>query len=492
MAKYDANLIVIGAGSAGLVASYIGAAVKAKVILIEESEMGGDCLNRGCVPSKALIASAKFLHQLRRASDYGVKTAAAEFDFADVMQRVRAIIDAIAPHDSVARYESLGVEVIRGRARITSKRSVTVNGRELTARAIIIATGGRPFIPPIDGIAQVDALTSDTVWGLRELPKRLLVLGGGPIGCELAQCFARFGSQVTVVEMLPQIMVREDSEIAAAIADTFAAEGIDLRTGHRALRIEVDGEVKRLHCARVDGGGDGGDGGDGVDGDKVAFEFDQLLVAVGRAANLNDFGLQELGVPVSDRRTIDANDYLQAGYPSIYACGDVVGPYQFTHAASHQAWYATVNALFAPFKKFKVDYRVMPWATYTDPEVARVGLNELDAQAAGIDYEVTRYDLAKLDRALTDGHARGTVKVLTAPGKDNILGATIIGAHAGDLIAEFVLAMRHGLGLNKILGTIHAYPTWMEANKFAAGNWKRAHAPAWALNLLEKFHRWRR
>jgi len=289
--------------------------------------------------------------------------------------------------------------------------------------------------------------------------------------------------------MLPQIMIREDAEIAAAIADTFTAEGIDLRVGHRALRIEVDGEVKRLHCARVDGGdGDGGDGG----GEKVAFEFDQILVAVGRAANINDFGLQELGVPISARGAVDANAYLQAGYPSIYACGDVVGPYQFTHAASHQAWYATVNALFAPLKKFKVDYRVMPWATYTDPEVARVGLNELDARDAGVAYEVTRYDLAKLDRALTDGHARGTVKVLTAPGKDKILGATIIGAHAGDLIAEFVLAMRHNLGLNKILGTIHAYPTWMEANKFAAGNWKRAHAPALALQLLKKFHRWRR
>jgi len=484
--KYDANLIVIGAGSAGLVSAYIGAAVKAKVILIEEAEMGGDCLNRGCVPSKALIASAKLLHQIKRASDYGIKTAAAEFDFADIMQRVQSIIDAIAPHDSAARYESLGVEVIAGRARLTSPHSVTVNGRELRARAIIIATGGRPFVPPIDGIEQVNALTSDTIWQLRELPKRLLVLGGGPIGCELAQCFARFGSQVTVVEMLPQIMIREDTEIAAHIADTFAAEGIDLRVGHRAVRVAVDGGVKKLHC-RVDGGGDG-DGG----GETVAFEFDEILVAVGRAAKLDGFGLRELGVPISARRTIDANAYLQAGYPSIYACGDVAGPYQFTHAASHQAWYATVNALFAPLKKFKVDYRVMPWATYTDPEVARVGLNELDASAAGVDYEVVRYDLAKLDRALADGHARGQVKALTVPGKDKILGATIIGAHAGDLIAEFVLAMRHNLGLNKILATIHAYPTWMEANKFAAGNWKREHAPAWALRWLERFHGWRR
>jgi len=484
--KYDANLIVIGAGSAGLVSAYIGAAVKAKVILIEEAEMGGDCLNRGCVPSKSLIASAKFLHQIKRAPEYGIKSASADFDFADLMRRVHSVIDTIAPHDSAERYASLGVEVIAGSARLTSPHSVSVNGRELRARAIIVATGGRPFIPPIDGLDQVDALTSDTIWGLTALPARLLVLGGGPIGCELAQCFARFGSRVTMVEMLPQIMIREDPEIAAEIAATLAAEGVDLRVGHRAEKVMVEGGVKTLRCRRH------GDGDDSGDGDPVDIEFDSILVAVGRAARLDGFGLRELGIPVSRRRTLEVNGYLQAGYPSVYACGDVAGPYQFTHAASHQAWYAAVNALFAPFKKFKVDYRVMPWATYTDPEVARVGLNELDASAAGVKYEVTRYDLSKLDRALADGHARGCVKVLTAPGKDRILGATIIGAHAGDLIAEFVLAMRHGLGLNKILGTIHAYPTWMEANKFAAGNWKREHAPAWALNLLEHFHRWRR
>ncbi len=483
--KYDANLIVIGAGSAGLVSAYIAAAVKAKVILIEQAEMGGDCLNRGCVPSKALIASARLLHQIKRAADYGIKSASAEFDFADVMARVQSIIQAIAPHDSVERYTSLGVEVIQGRGEITSPHSVKVRAhdggeRELRARGIIIATGGQPFVPPIEGMEQVDVLTSDNIWELNELPPRLLVLGGGPIGCELAQCFARFGSAVTIVEMLPQIMIREDEEIAAGIAATFAAEGIDLRTGHRAEKVLVEGEggEKILRCDHH--------------GARVDLAFDQILVAVGRTAQLENYGLQQLDVPVSKRRTIEVNDYLQAGYPSVYACGDVAGPYQFTHAASHQAWYASVNALFAPFKKFRVDYRVMPWATYTDPEVARVGLNELDAKQRGVPYEVTRYDLAKLDRALTDGHAEGVVKVLTVPGKDKILGATIVSAHAGDLIAEFVLAMRHGLGLNKILGTIHAYPTWMEANKFAAGNWKREHAPEWGLRLLERFHRWRR
>ena len=483
MKKYDANLIVIGAGSGGLVSAYIGAAVKAKVILIEQEAMGGDCLNRGCVPSKALIASAKFLHQIKHSPRYGIRSASAEFDFADIMTRVQSIIEAIAPHDSVERYQSLGVEVIKGRAELASPHRVRVkdrqgNERELSARGIIIATGGEPFVPPIEGIQQADILTSDTLWGLKALPEKLLVLGGGPIGCELAQCFARFGSRVSVVEMLPQIMIREDPEIAAGIAETFAAEGIDLRLSHRAEKIYLKNGKKILRCNHQ--------------GAQVDIEFDQMLVAVGRTARLEGYGLRELDIPLSQRRTIEVNDYLQAGYPSVYACGDVVGPYQFTHAAAHQAWYASVNALFAPFKKFKVDYRVMPWATYTDPEVARVGLNELDAKARGVIYEVTRYDLAELDRALTDGHAEGTVKVLTVPGKDKILGATIVGAHAGDLIAEFVLAMRHGLGLNKILGTIHAYPTWMEANKFAAGNWKREHAPQWALTLLEKFHRWRR
>ena len=483
MNKYDANLIVIGAGSAGLVSAYIAAAVKAKVILVEHAEMGGDCLNRGCVPSKSLIASARLLHQIKRSADYGIKSASAEFDFAEVMARVQSIIKTIAPHDSVERYTSLGVEVIQGWGEITSPHSVKVrdadgNERTLSARGIILATGGEPFVPPIEGIDAVDVLTSDNIWELKELPSKLLVLGGGPIGCELAQCFARFGSRVTVVEMLPQIMIREDEEIAASIADTFASEGIDLRLGHRAEKVRVENGKKILRCDH--------------DGEPVDIEFDQILVAVGRTARTENYGLRQLDIPISKRRTIEVNDYLQAGYPSVYACGDVAGPYQFTHAAAHQAWYASVNALFSPFKKFKVDYRVIPWATYTDPEVARVGLNELDARQRGVPYEVTRYDLAKLDRALTEGHAHGVVKVLTVPGKDKILGATIVGVHAGDLIAEFVLAMRHGLGLNKILGTIHAYPTWMEANKFLAGNWKREHAPQWALNLLEKFHRWRR
>ena len=483
MKKYDANLIVIGGGSAGLVSAYIGAAVRARVILIEQAEMGGDCLNRGCVPSKALIASAKLLHQIKRAADYGIHAARAEFNFAEVMARVHKVVQTIAPHDSVERYTKLGVEVIQGRAKITSPHAVRVTThdgarRDLTARGIIIAVGGMPFVPPIEGLDPAEVLTSDNIWKLRELPKRLLVLGGGPIGCELAQCFIRFGSEVIIVEQDAQIMAREDAEIAGAIAKTFTKEGIDLRMRHRAAEVVRRGGQQFLQCE--------------YENKPVEIEFDRMLVAVGRAARLEGYGLRQLDLPISDRRTIKVNDYLQAGYPSIYACGDAVGPYQFTHSASHQAWYAAVNALFSPFKKFKINYRALPWVTYTDPEVARVGLNELEAKAQGVKYEITRYDLSMLDRAVTDGHARGVVKVLTIPGKDKILGATIVGAQAGELIGGLTLAMRHNLGLNKILQTIHAYPTWMEANKFTAGNWKRAHAPEWALRALEKFHRWRR
>ena len=478
MSDFDANLVVIGAGSAGLVSAYIGAAVKAKVILIEKGKMGGDCLNTGCVPSKSLIASAKLFHQINHSKNWGIHTASASFDFRDIMARVKKVIQTIEPHDSVERYTGLGVEVIQGEATIKSPTQVEVNGRTINTRNIIIASGAEPFVPPIEGLDQVSYLTSDNIWELEELPGRMVILGGGPIGCELAQCFARLGSQVTVVEMLPQIMIREDPEIAKFIADRFVEEGVNILTGHKAVKVETNNGTKILHCDH--------------DCNPVEVEFDQILVAVGRAPRSTGYGLQEVNIPISNKRTIETDEYLQAGYPSIYACGDVVGPYQFTHLAAHQAWYAVVNALFRPIKRFKVDYRVIPWATYTDPEVARVGLNELDAKERNVPYEVTRYELGGLDRALADGHAEGVVKVLTVPGKDKILGATILGSHAGELIAEFVLAMKYGLGMNKILGTIHAYPTWMEANKYAAGNWKKDHAPQWALNLLEKFHRWRR
>ena len=478
MKKYDANLIVIGAGSGGLVTAYIAAAIKAKVILIEMGDMGGDCLNTGCVPSKSLIASAKYIHDIRNSENFGIRKAECEFDFADIMARVHSIIDSLRPHDSVERYTSLGVDVIKGEATILSRHKVQVNGNTYTARSIVIAAGAEPLVPPIEGLDDTGFHTSDTIWGITELPRKMVVLGGGPIGCELAQCFARFGSEVTLVEMTNRILIREDPEFSNHILKRFATEGVRVMTSHKAVRAERRGDARVLVCEGP--------------GKTEEIEFDTLLLALGRAARIEGYGLDSLKIPISPQRRVEVNEYLQAGYDNIYAVGDVTGPYQFTHAASHQAWYACVNALFSPFKKFKADYSVLPWATYTDPEVARVGLNELEAKEQNVPYEVTTYSLSELDRAKADGHPEGSIKILTVPGKDRILGVTIMGKHAGDLIAEFVLAMRHGLGLNKILGIIHSYPTWMEANKFAAGNWKKAHAPGWALNLLRKYHGWRR
>jgi pyruvate/2-oxoglutarate dehydrogenase complex dihydrolipoamide dehydrogenase (E3) component/uncharacterized membrane protein YdjX (TVP38/TMEM64 family) len=473
-ASFERNLVVIGAGSAGLVSAYIAAAVRAKVTLIEKHRMGGDCLNTGCVPSKALIKTARVLSQIRNASKYGIRSASATFDFAEVMERVQRVVATVEPHDSVERYTQLGVECVRGEAKITSPWTVAVEGRTLTTRAIVIAAGGRPIVPALPGLEKIEVLTSDNVWELREQPQRLVVLGGGPIGCELAQAFARLGSKVTQVEMLPRLMTREDPDVAEMIAARWKEEGIDLRLRHRALRVEG----KTLVCEH--------------EGREVRFEFDRLLCALGRVANTAGYGLEELGIPLGPGRTVQTNEYLQTVYPNIYACGDVAGPYQFTHTASHQAWYAAVNALFAPFRRYRADYSVIPWATFTDPEVARVGLNETEAKERNIPYEVTTYGIDELDRAIAESEAHGMVKVLTAPGRDRILGATIVGEHAGELIVEFIAAMKHGFGLNRILGTIHVYPTFAEANKSAAGAWKRAHAPAGALRLLERFHSWMR
>ena len=477
-AKFDHNLVVIGAGSGGLVSAYIAAAVKAKVTLIEKHQMGGDCLNTGCVPSKALLRSAKFLSHVGRAKEFGMDSANAEFDFAAVMERVHQVIADIEPHDSVERYSGLGVDVIQGEARITSPWTVEVNGETLTTRDIVIATGGRPRVPGIPGIEEVGYLTSDTMWAIRELPERLLVLGGGPIGSELTQAFARFGSKVTVLQRGDRILPKEDVEFSQMLMDQFRAEGIDLRLEHSPVEFKiVDGE-KIAVCEHA--------------GETVEIAFDQLLVAIGREARVEGFGLEELGVPIAKAGTVEVNEYLQTNFPNIYAVGDVAGPYQFTHVAAHQAWYAAVNALFGSFKKFKADYSVIPWSTFTEPEVARVGINEQEAKEQGIDYEVTTFGIDDLDRAIAEGEAHGAVKVLTVPGKDKILGVTIAGEHAGDIISEFVLAMRHGLGLNKILGTIHIYPTLAESNKYVAGEWKRAHAPQGLLEWVRKFHAWRR
>ncbi len=476
--KFDYNLVAIGAGSGGLVSAYIAAAVKAKVALIEKDKMGGDCLNTGCVPSKALIRSAKMASYARRAEEFGFKSGEVDYDFAEVMERVQRVIEKVEPHDSVERYTELGVECYTGAATITSPWTVEVNGQTLTTRNIIIATGARPLVPPIKGLDQVDYLTSDNLWQLRENPGRLVVLGGGPIGSEMTQAMARLGAEVTQVEMAPRIMGREDPEVSAYVQKQFETEGISVLTGHTAREVVQEDKQNVLLCD--------------ADGETVRIPFDHILIAVGRHANVTGFGLEELGVEIAERGTVAVDPLLRTNFPNIFAVGDVAGPYQFTHTAAHMAWYAAVNALFGGFKSFKVDYSVIPWATFTDPEVARVGLSEDEAKAQETPYEVTRYGLDDLDRAIADSEDHGWVKVLTKPGSDKLLGVTIVGSHAGDLLAEYVLAMKHGLGLNKILGTIHTYPTMSEANKAAAGEWKKAHAPEKLLAWVEKFHRWRR
>jgi len=479
---FDRNLIVIGAGSAGLVSAYIAATVKAKVTLIEKHKMGGDCLNTGCVPSKALIKSARLAWHDKEADKYGFDAIRSDFRFSKLMARVHKVIEKIEPHDSVERYTELGVDCRQGEARIVSPWEVEIRNGDstetLTARSIIIASGARPFVPPIPGIEDMDILTSDNLWELQEQPGRLVVLGGGPIGCELAQTFARLGSQVMQVEMLPRIMPREDDDAAALVTAALRESGVDVMTEHKAVRFAREGDDKVLYVEH--------------NGEEKRLTFDAVLVAVGRRANTDGLGLDALNLPTNGNGTVTVNEQLQSRYPNIYACGDVAGPYQFTHTAAHQAWYAAVNALFGSLKRFKVDYRVIPWATFTDPEVARVGLNEQDAEEQGVDYEVTRYGIDDLDRAIADSNDHGFVKVITARGSDKILGVTIVGSGASDLIAEYVLAMKHGLGLNKILGTIHIYPTMAEANKFAAGEWKKAHKPEGVLRWVERFHNWRR
>ena len=472
--RFDYNLIVIGGGSAGLVTSYIAAAVRAKVALIERDKMGGECLNTGCVPSKTLIRSARLLADARDSSRFGIRSLRAEYDFKDLMARVRDVIATIAPHDSRERYRELGVDCIAGEARVVSPWEVEVDGRRLSARALVIATGSRPIVPKLPGLDAIDYVTTDILWSLDTQPKELVILGGGPIGCELAQAFRRIGSNVTVVEMAPQLLGREDTDAAAQVTKALSeTDAVRVATSCKAVRCEGNGSDGVLICEQ--------------EGREVGFEFDRLLLALGRSPNVDSTDLKELGVALSEKGNIVTDPFLRTNFPSISVCGDVAGAYQFTHVASHQAWYAAVNSLLRPFWSFRADYSVIPWCTFTDPEVARVGLSEAEAKEQGIDVEVTRYDIGELDRAITDGEAHGFVKVLTSPGSDKIRGATVVGSHAGELIAEFVLAMKHGLGLNKLLGTIHVYPTMMEANRHTAGAWKRAHAPEKLLRWLGRY-----
>ena len=470
MPRYDNNLIVIGGGSAGLIAALIGATVRARVTLVERDRMGGDCLYTGCVPSKAFIRAARAAHEVRTAGRFGIHGQAPVVDFAVVMKRVRDVIAAIEPKDSPERYTGLGVQCIAGEARIEDSHHVRVRTAEgertLSSRAIVLATGAAPFVPPVPGLRECEPLTSDSVWSLDSLPERLLVLGGGPMGCELAQSFSRLGSRVTLMDMEDRLLPREDPETSALLEGVFRRERIDVRLGHRAVRVDAEGRGGRLYARTIDTEGT----------TEVELPFDEILVAVGRRPGNREW-LEEAGIATNQDGSIVVDAHLRTSLPGVYACGDAVGPYQFTHMASHQAWYAAVNALFGRFWKFSVDYAVVPWATFTDPEVARVGLSQTQAEARGVPVEVVRYGLDDLDRALTEGAATGWVKVLVKPGTDRILGAQVVGDGAGEIIAEFVLAMRHGLGLKKLLSTIHIYPTRMEAVKSAAGAWRRRHAP---------------
>lgn len=476
--SFDYNLVVIGAGSGGLVSAYIAAAIKARVALIEKKDMGGDCLNTGCVPSKALIKSAKVLALAKRAKDFGFRSGQFDFNFAEVMERVQTVIQTIAPHDSMERYQALGVDCIQGEAKIISPFEVAVGDRRLTTRNIIVATGAAPLIPNIAGLEKIQYLTSDTIWKLRTQPKKLLVLGGGPIGCELAQTFQRLGSLVTIVDIAQGILNREDDDVGQHISEVLRNEGVTIVSGAKAKAFEIDAQGKRLIAESEQG--------------DITLDFDELLLALGRSPRTTGFGLEELGVRIQPRGTIEHDAFLRTNIPNLYCVGDVAGPYQLTHAAAHQAWYAAVNSLFSPFKSFRADYRVMPRVTFTDPEIATVGLTEKEALEKGIPFELTRFPMDDLDRAIAESENQGFIKVLTVPGKDKILGATVVATHAGESFIELVTAMRHGIGLNKILGTIHPYPTFSEANKYAAGQWRRAHAPQRILSLLEKFHGWRR
>lgn len=483
-ARYDRNLVVIGGGAAGLITAYIAAATRAKVTLVEAGRMGGECLNTGCVPSKALIRSARLAQQIRQAADFGLGPAGPVVDWRRVMQRVQDVVQAIAPHDSVERYTALGVEVLQGQARLIDPWTVEVRlhdggTRRLTTRAVVLATGARPVVPAIPGIESVGSLTSETLWeALAQLdaaPRRLLVLGGGPMGCELAQALQRLGSQVTLLEQGPRLLMREDEDVAAFARQTLEREGVHVLTGRRALHFERAGATRCLW----------------LESDASAIEFDTLLCATGRQPRLEGLGLEELGI-TAQPTTLEVNACLQTVWPHIYVAGDIASPIPTTPVAAHQAWYAAINALFGSLRRFKVDYRVVPQAIYLDPEIARVGLTEVQARQQGVAYELTRFELGALDRAVTDGTTAGYVKVLTVPGKDRLLGATVVGAHAAELLPQFTLALRHGLGLNALLRTMHAYPTLGEMSRQLAGQWRRNHVPRWIYPWLERYHAWRR
>ena len=453
--KYD--LIVIGGGSGGLVCAAGGAGLGAKVALIEKKKLGGDCLNTGCVPSKALLRSAHIIHDFKKAKTYGIKESHIQFDFSDIMARVKAIQKAIEPHDSPERFHSLGVDVKFGAYTFKNPHELTNGEETLYGKRIVIATGSSPFVPPIPGCEEKKCLTSDSLWHLTTLPKRLVVIGGGPIGSEVAQAFARFGSQVTLIDMAHGILPREDLDLKNFVQKAFLEEGIQFRFNAQLKKVH---HSSSSHTVTFE-----------YQGKEETLECDGIFVSVGRKPNVGGLELDKVGI-ATHKGGIVINLYCQTTLPHVYACGDVAGPYQFTHFADYQARLILRNALFPG--KTKADYRVVPWCTYTDPELARVGLSQTEAQQKNIPHDVFTYDLSDLDRAVCDSQGQGMVKVLTQKGKDQILGAAIVGFHAGDLLQEFVFAMKHNLGLKSISQTIHPYPTMSEATRRVSDLWMKS------------------
>ncbi len=473
--KFDYNLVVIGGGAAGLVSSIIASTVNAKVALIEQHTMGGDCLNTGCVPSKTILAIARKIRSAEKLSSTGFirEPIHIAVDFNAIKSKIREVISTIEPNDSVERYTSLGVDCMSGHASIVSPWMVKVDGKLLTTQKIIIASGASPFIPPIPGLSESGCYTSDTIWDMEKLPGTMTILGGGPIGCELAQAFSGLGVKVTIVEMADRLCNREDEEAGKILKEIFETESIQVLIKTKAVSFtKADSGLTEAVLERTDG-------------EKIVIQTECVLAALGRKAITKNLGLETIGVTLNKDGTVAVDDFMCTDVPTVYACGDVAGPYQFTHTASHTAWYATVNSLFGGFKKFKKDFRVIPKVTYTEPEIASVGITESEAKESNIPFEVTKFDLKHLDRAIAEDNTKGFVKIITSKGSDTILGAVIVAPTAGEMLSELTMAMKCNVGLNKILSIIHPYPVWSEAVKFTAGMWKKNRKPEKLLKILE-------
>jgi len=479
------NIVVIGAGTAGLITAVVAASLGAKVALIEQHLMGGDCLNVGCVPSKGVIRAARAWADLRRATDFGLHVPpGVTYDFGAVMARMRKLRARISANDSAQRYAKLGVDVYLGSGRFTGPTTVQVEGpsghRTLTFVKAAVCTGARASAPPIPGLQETGYLTNETVFSLTELPRRLGVIGAGPIGCELAQSFARFGSQVSLIEAMHGIMPNEDRDAAEIVEQQMIRDGVTLLCCGKDLRVQKSDGGKRLI---VDSHGRHYD-----------VTVDDILVGTGRTPNVDGIGLEAAGVEY-DKHGITVNARLQTTNPSIYAAGDVCSRYKFTHAADAMAQIVIQNALFPhPFGLgyASVDSLVMPWCTFTEPEVAHVGMYEKEAQEKGLDVETYTYKLDEVDRAILDGEDEGFARVHIQKGTEKILGATIVAAHAGEMISEFSVAMKTGAGAKAIAGTIHPYPTQAEVNKKVINLWRKAHFTQRTKDFLIKLFAWMR